>query len=282
VFVVDPLKRVKGIGDVQIFGSEYGMRIWLRPDRMASLHLTASDVAKAIQEQNIQAPTGQVGQPPASANQSFQYSLRARGRLVEPDEFADIILGSRPDGSFIRVRDVGRVELGGKDYSYSTQFQGRPAVLMAVSLAPGANAMETAALVKRELVAMQRSFPAGLTYKIMYDTSDFVTASIDEVVRTFIEALILVLIVVFLFLQSWRATLIPMLAVPVSLVATFAAYQALGFSINTLSLFGMVLAIGIVVDDAIVVVEAVEQNMHEHHLTPKDATRKAMNEVQGR
>jgi multidrug efflux pump len=281
VFVVDPLKRIKGIGDVQIFGSEYGMRIWLRPDRMASLHLTAADVANAIKEQNIQAPTGQVGQPPADANQSFQYSLRARGRLVEPDEFGNIILGSRPDGSFIRVKDVGRVELGGKDYSYSTRFQGRPAVMMAVSLAPGANAMETAALVKQELVAMQRSFPAGLTYKIMYDTSDFVTASIDEVVRTFIEALILVLIVVFLFLQNWRATLIPMLAVPVSLVATFAAYQALGFSINTLSLFGMVLAIGIVVDDAIVVVEAVEQNMHAHKLTPLEATRKAMDEVQG-
>jgi hydrophobe/amphiphile efflux-1 (HAE1) family protein len=281
VFVVDPLKRVKGIGDVQVFGSEYGMRIWLRPDRMASLRLTASDVARAIQEQNIQAPTGQVGQPPANADQSFQYSLRARGRLVDPDEFGNIILGSRPDGSFIRIRDVGRVELGGKDYSYSTQFQGRPAVLMAVSLAPGANAMETAALVKRELASMQRSFPTGLTYKIMYDTSDFVTASIDEVVRTFIEALILVLVVVFLFLQSWRATLIPMLAVPVSLVATFAAYRALGFSINTLSLFGMVLAIGIVVDDAIVVVEAVEQNMEKHHLTPLEATRKAMNEVQG-
>ena len=229
----------------------------------------------------MQAPAGQVGQPPAGKDQSFQYSLRVRGRLVDPEEFANIIVGSRPDGSFIRVRDVGRVELGGKDYNYRTQFRGRPAVLMAISLAPGANAMQTAALVKRELASMRSTFPSGLDFKVMYDTSDFVSASIEEVIHTFIEALLLVLVVVFLFLQSWRATLIPMLAVPVSLIATFAAYQALGFSINTLSLFGMVLAIGIVVDDAIVVVEAVEQNMHAHKLSPLEATRKAMGEVQG-
>ncbi|MBB6095174.1 multidrug efflux pump [Povalibacter uvarum] len=281
VYVVDPIKRVTGIGDVQVFGSEYGMRVWLRPDRMASLRLTASDVARAIQEQNVQAPAGQVGQPPADKDQSFQYSLRVRGRLVDPGEFADIIVGSRPDGSFIRVRDVGRVELGGKDYNFRTRFRGQAAVMMAVSLAPGANAMQTAELVRNELDALKRSFPAGMDYKIMYDTSEFVSASIEEVIHTFVEALILVLIVVYLFLQSWRATLIPMLAVPVSLIATFAAYQALGFSINTLSLFGMVLAIGIVVDDAIVVVEAVEQNMHAHKLTPLEATRKAMSEVQG-
>ncbi len=281
VYIVDPLKRVKGIGDVQVYGSEYGMRIWLRPDRLASLRLTASDVARAIQEQNVQAPAGQVGQPPAGANQSFQYSLRVRGRLVEPEEFADIIVGSRPDGSFIRVRDVGRVELGGKDYNYRTRFRGQAAAMMAISLAPGANAMETSALVEAQLESLKRAFPAGLDYKVMYDSSDFVNASIEEVVHTFFEALVLVLVVVYLFLQSWRATLIPMLAVPVSLIATFAAYQALGFSINTLSLFGMVLAIGIVVDDAIVVVEAVEQNMHAHKLTPKEATRKAMSEVQG-
>ncbi|HMN44001.1 MAG TPA: multidrug efflux RND transporter permease subunit [Povalibacter sp.] len=281
VYIVDPLKRVKGIGDVQVFGSEYGMRIWLRPDRLASLRLTASDVARAIQEQNVQAPAGQVGQPPADANQSFQYSLRVRGRLVDPEEFADIIVGSRPDGSFIRVRDVGRVELGGRDYNYRTRYEGMPAAMMAISLAPGANAMETAKLIKEQLATLKLAFPAGLDYRIMYDSSDFVTASINEVVHTFIEALILVLIVVYLFLQSWRATLIPMLAVPVSLVATFAAYQLLGFSINTLSLFGLVLAIGIVVDDAIVVVEAVEQNMHAHKLSPRDATRKAMDEVQG-
>ena len=174
VYLVDPLKRVTGIGDVQVFGSEYGMRIWLRPDRLASLRLTASDVAQAIKEQNVQAPAGQVGQPPAATDQSFQYSLRVRGRLVDPEEFADIIVGSLPDGSFIRVRDVGRVELGGRDYNYRTQFQGQSAVLMAVSLAPGANAMQTAALVKSELETLKRSFPAGLDYKIMYDTSEFV------------------------------------------------------------------------------------------------------------
>jgi multidrug efflux pump len=281
VYIVDPIKRVTGIGNVLVFGSEYGMRIWLRPDRMASLRLTAADIVNAIREQNIQAPAGQVGQPPAGSDQSFQYSLRVRGRLVQPEEFADIIVGSRPDGSFIRLRDVGRVELGGKDYNYNTLFRGQAAVLMAFSLAPGANAMETAALVRAELESLKSAFPAGLDYKVMYDTSDFVSASIEEVVHTFFEALVLVLVVVFLFLQSWRATLIPMLAVPVSLVATFAAYVALDFSINTLSLFGMVLAIGIVVDDAIVVVEAVEQNMHAHRLSPLEATRKAMDEVQG-
>lgn len=280
VYVVDPIKRVKGIGDVQVFGSEYGMRIWLRPDRLASLHLTATDVARAIQEQNIQAPAGQVGQPPANAGQSFQYSLRVRGRLVNPDEFANIIIGSKPDGSFIRVRDVARVELGGKDYNFLARYQGQGAVLMAVSLAPGANAMETARLVREQLATLKHAFPSGLDYRIMYDASDFVSASIEEVKHTFRDALILVLIVVFVFLQSWRATLITMLAVPVSLIATFAAYQALGFSINTLSLFGLVLAIGIVVDDAIVVVEAVEQNMHAHKLTPLEATRKALDEVQ--
>ncbi len=281
VYLLDPIKRIKGIGDVQVFGSEYGMRIWLRPDRMASLRLTAADVARAIQEQNVQAPAGQVGQPPANQGQSFQYSLRVRGRLVEPAEFENIIVGSKPDGSFIRIKDVGRVELGAKDYNFTTEFEGHAGVLMAVSLAPGANAMETAALIKQELQALKGAFPSGLDYKVIYDTSEFVNASIEEVVHTFRDALILVLIVVFLFLQSWRATLIPMLAVPVSLIATFAAYQLMGFSINTLSLFGLVLAIGIVVDDAIVVVEAVEQNMHEHKLSPLEATRKAMEEVQG-
>src|SRR5262245_47721957 len=197
VYIVDPLKRVTGIGNVQVFGAEYGMRIWLRPDRMASLHLTAGDIVNAIKEQNIQAPAGQVGQPPAGGDQSFQYSLRVRGRLIEPAEFSNIIVGSRPDGSFIRVRDVGRVELGGKDYNYSTRFRGGAGVLMAVSLAPGANAMETAELVRSELQSLKSVFPAGLDYKIMYDTSDFVSASIEEVVHTFFEALVLVLVVVF-------------------------------------------------------------------------------------
>jgi multidrug efflux pump len=281
VYVVDRLKRVKGIGDVRVFGSEFGMRIWLRPDRMASLKLTAADIANVIREQNVQAPAGEIGQPQSAPGHSFQYSVRVKGRLVTVEEFGDIIVGSKPDGSFIRLRDVGRIELGARDYNYYTELEGHPAVIMALSLVPGANALETANLVHAELDRIRAAFPVGLQLKVMYDTSEFVKASIEEVVRTFAEALTLVLIVVFLFLQSWRATLIPMLAVPVSLVATFAAFEFLGFSINTLSLFGMVLAIGIVVDDAIVVVEAVEHNMQTRGMSPKEATRLAMDNVQG-
>ena len=280
VYIVDQLKRAKGVGDVRVFGSEFGMRIWLRPDRMASLRITAADVARAIREQNVQAPAGQIGQPPSASGQSFQYSLRVRGRLVDASEFASIIVGSKPDGSFVRLRDIARVELGARDYNFTGQLDGHPSAVMAIFLVPGANALETAELVKAQIAQIEAGFPKGLALQILYDTSEFVKASIEEVVRTFVEALILVLIVVFLFLQSWRATLIPMLAVPVSLVATFAAFEFLGFSINTLSLFGMVLAIGIVVDDAIVVVEAVEHNM-THGLAPREATRKSMDEVQG-
>jgi multidrug efflux pump len=280
VYIVDQLKRAKGVGDVRVFGSEFGMRIWLRPDRMASLRITAADVASAIREQNVQAPAGQIGQPPSAPGQGFQYSLRVRGRLIEAGEFANIIVGSKPDGSFIRLRDIGRVELGARDYNFTGQLDGHPSTVMAIFLVPGANALETAALVRQQLERIEAGFPKGLALQILYDSSEFVKASVEEVVHTFVEALILVLIVVFLFLQSWRATLIPMLAVPVSLIATFAAFEFLGFSINTLSLFGMVLAIGIVVDDAIVVVEAVEHNM-QTGLSPREATRKAMDEVQG-
>jgi len=280
VYVVDELKRVKGVGDVRVFGSDFGMRVWLKPDRMASLGITAADVAQSIREQNLQVPAGQVGQPPATRGQSFQYSLRVQGRLIEVDEFADVIVGSKPDGSFIRIRDIGRVELGARSYSNVSQLDGKPAAAISIALVPGANALETAHLVKAELARLATAFPKGLDYRIVYDSSAFVEASVEEVVKTFFEALLLVLIVVFLFLQNWRTTLIPMLAVPVSLVATFAAFQLLGFSINTLSLFGMVLAIGIVVDDAIVVVEAVEHNMRKG-LAVRDATIKAMDEVQG-
>ena len=280
VYVVDELKRVKGVGDVRVFGSEFGMRIWLRPDRMASLGITAADVAQAIREQNLQVPAGQVGQPPATRGQSFQYSLRVKGRLGETQEFADVIVGSKPDGSFIRIADIGRVELGAKSYSNVSTFDGKPAAALSIALVPGANALETAGLARRELERLAASFPQGMEYSIVYDSSAFVEASVDEVVKTFLEALVLVLLVVFLFLQNWRTTLIPMLAVPVSLVATFVAFQLLGFTINTLSLFGMVLAIGIVVDDAIVVVEAVEHKMAQG-LAVRAATIEAMDEVQG-
>ncbi|MEN9728413.1 MAG: hypothetical protein RL434_2779 [Pseudomonadota bacterium] len=280
VYLVDELKRVTGVGDVKIYGSDFGMRIWLKPDRMARLGITASDVASAIREQNLQVPAGQVGQPPAMRGQSFQYSLRVKGRLVEVEEFEQVIVGARPDGSFIRLRDIARVELGARSYGNVADLNGKPASVISVALSPGANALQTANLLKERLGTLERSFPEDLAYRIIYDGSDFVKASIEEVVHTFFEALALVLVVVFLFLQNWRTTLIPMLAVPVSLVATFAAFQYLGFTINTLSLFGMVLAIGIVVDDAIVVVEAVEHNMGTG-LGVRDSTIKAMEEVQG-
>jgi multidrug efflux pump len=280
VNVVDELKRVKGVGDVSVFGSEFGMRIWLKPDRMASLGITAADVSQAIREQNLQVPAGQVGQPPATRGQSFQYSLRVKGRLVDVAEFEKVIVGSKPDGSFLRLKDIGRVELGAKSYSNVSTLDGKPAAAISIALVPGANALETAHLVKAELARLAESFPKGMDYKIVYDSSEFVEASVEEVLKTFMEALVLVLIVVFLFLQKWRTTLIPMLAVPVSLIATFAAFQLLGFTINTLSLFGMVLAIGIVVDDAIVVVEAVEHKMSQG-LAVREATIKAMEEVQG-
>ncbi len=280
VYIVDELKRVKGVGDVKVFGSEFGMRIWLRPDKMAALGITASDVSQAIREQNVQVPAGQVGQPPATRGQSFQYSLRVKGRLIKAEEFGDIIIGSKPDGSFIRIKDIGRVELGAKSYSNVSTIDGQPAALVSVSLVPGANALETAGLLKAQIARLAGQFPKGMDYKIVYDTSAFVEASVEEVIHTLFEALLLVLVVGFLFLQNWRTTVIPMLAVPVSLVATFAAFQLLGFTINTLSLFGMVLAIGIVVDDAIVVVEAVEHKMGTG-LGVRDATIEAMNEVQG-
>jgi multidrug efflux pump subunit AcrB len=209
VYIVDELKRVRGVGDVKVFGSDFGMRIWLRPDRMASLGITASDVAGAIREQNVQVPAGQVGQPPATRGQSYQYSLRVKGRLVKADEFADIIVGSKPDGSFIRIRDIGRVELGARSYSNVSTINGKPAALVSVSLVPGANALETAGLLKAQITRLAGEFPKGLDYKIVYDTSEFVEASVEEVIHTFIEALILVLIVVFLFLQNWRTTVIP-------------------------------------------------------------------------
>ena len=280
VYIVDELKRVKGVGDVRVFGSDFGMRIWLKPDRMARLGITAADVAQAIKEQNLQVPAGQVGQPPATRGQSFQYSLRVKGRLVETSQFEDIIVGSRPDGSFVRIKDIARVELGARTYGNVSDVDGKPGAVVSISLVPGANALQTAELVKEELHRLKGGFPKDLDYKIVYDSSDFVKASVEEVVHTFVEALVLVLIVVFLFLQNWRTTLIPMLAVPVSLIATFAAFNLLGFTINTLSLFGMVLAIGIVVDDAIVVVEAVEHKMSTG-LEVREATIKAMEEVQG-
>jgi hydrophobe/amphiphile efflux-1 (HAE1) family protein len=279
--VIESLKRVKGVGSVQVFGAEFGMRLWLKPDRMSVLGVSPTDVYQAVKEQNLQAPAGQIGAQPAPKNQQFQYGVEVRGQLEQVSEFENIIVRALPDGSFVRVKDVARVELGAKEYFFTARYNGKPAAAFSVSLTPDASAIETADLLNKELANLAQSFPSDLAYDVVIDNTIFVRASLEEVVHTFFEALLLVLIVVFLFLQSWRATLIPMLAVPVSLVATFAAFTLLGFTINTLTLFGMVLAIGIVVDDAIVVVEAVEHHMHANGLSPRDATIKAMEEVSG-
>jgi hydrophobe/amphiphile efflux-1 (HAE1) family protein len=279
--VIESLKRVKGVGNVQVFGAEFGMRLWLKPDRMSRLGISPTDVYRAVQEQNLQAPAGQIGQMPAPKTQQFQYGVQVRGQLEQVEEFGNIIVRALPDGSFVRVRDVARVELGAKEYFFTARYNGKPAAAFSISLTPDASAIETATLLRKELDTLAASFPADLKHDVVIDNTVFVKASLEEVVHTFFEALLLVLIVVFLFLQNWRATVIPMLAVPVSLVATFAAFTLLGFTINTLTLFGMVLAIGIVVDDAIVVVEAVEHHMHASRLNAREATIKAMEEVSG-
>ncbi|HVF65871.1 MAG TPA: efflux RND transporter permease subunit [Casimicrobiaceae bacterium] len=280
--VLDELKRLPGTTNVQIFGAkDYAMRIWLRPDRLGAFKLTPGDVALAINEQNAQFAAGKVGQPPASKGQDLVYTVTAKGRLSEPHEFEDIILRASPDGSTVRLRDVARVELGSRDYEFIGRYNGREATLVGIFLASGANALEVAQTVRDRMAELKRRFPEGLEYAVPYDTTRFVEVSIREVVITLIEAMILVFLVVYLFLQSWRAAIIPFAAVPVSLIGTFAGIQMLGYSINTLTLFGMVLSIGIVVDDAIVVLENVERIMREENLSPRDAALKAMREVTG-
>jgi HAE1 family hydrophobic/amphiphilic exporter-1/multidrug efflux pump len=278
--VVDELRRVPGVGDAQIFGSkDYSIRIWLRPDRLAQLGLTPSDVAAAVREQNAQFAAGRVGEEPMQGGADFTFSVTTLGRLAEPEQFENIIVRTTDAGGVVRLRDVARVELGSREYNFSAARNGRPTVPIGIFLKPGANALEVGNAVRARMLEMQDSFPAGLDWSIPYDTTVYVKVSIVEVVKTLAEAMLLVFAVVFLFLQNWRATLIPMLAVPVSLIGTFAAMLLLGFSINTLTLFGMVLAIGIVVDDAIVVLENVERIMVGENLSPRDATVKAMGQV---
>ncbi|WP_319778154.1 multidrug efflux RND transporter permease subunit [Maridesulfovibrio sp.] len=278
----DAVSRIPGVGSVSLFGDQdYGMRIWLDPDKMARLAITADDIISAVQEQNLQAPAGQVGQPPASSGQQFQLTVRVKGRLSEPEEFGNIIIKANPDGSTVHIKDVARVEMGSKSYSaFGRQGEIDSAMLLVYQL-PGANALDIVENVRSTMKELSKDFPSGMKYDIPYDTTLFVTASIDEVMETLYEAMALVFIVVFIFLQNLRATIVPMIAVPVSLVGTFAFFQVLGFSINTLTLFGMVLAIGIVVDDAIVVVEAVQSKIDEEGLDAKTATKEAMKEVSG-
>jgi multidrug efflux pump len=283
VYVLDALKRVPGANQSSIFGTpDYAMRIWLKPDRMAQLGITAGEVQKAVTNQNQQFAVGSIGQSPTGTPVEQSFAVTTTGRLTDPAEFDNIIIrAANGDAAIVRLKDIGRAELGQKDYSIRSRFQGKPATVLAVYQQPGANALDVSKQVRATLAEMKKSFPEGLDYSIAMDTTEFTRASISDVIHTFFEALVLVVIVVFVFLQSLRATLIPVLAVPVSIVGTFMGMLALGFSINMLTLFGMVLAIGIVVDDAIVVIENVERNMTVHKLNPKDAAKRAMDEVSG-
>ena len=279
--LVDPIARTPGVGSTMIVGQrDYAMRFWVRPDKLAKLGLTGTDLANVINEQNLVAPAGQVGQPPAKAGTQFQYTVNVKGRLTDPSEFENMIVRTLPDGSILRMKDVSRAELSGKSYTSFGRKDGIPATVLIIYQLPGANAIQTVDNVRKLLDDSSKTFPPGLKYRISLDTTEFVKVAIHEVFHALRDAIILVLIVVFIFLGNIRATFIPMLAVPVSLVGTFAAFAVLGFSINTLTMLAVVLAVGIVVDDAIVVVEAVEHHI-EHGLSPLEATEKAMDEVSG-
>ncbi|MEG0870065.1 MAG: efflux RND transporter permease subunit, partial [Hafnia sp.] len=278
----DDLKRIPGVGDVQIFGArDYAMRVWLNTDKMSQLGVTTSEVARAIRSQNNQYAAGKIGQEPSAGNQQLVYTVTAKGRLLNEQDFENIIVRTESGKGILRLRDVARIELGAKDYDSSIKLNGQPAVGMGIFLQSGANALDVADAVNAKMTQLKAQFPADVDYEIPFDTTKFVSASIESVGHTLIEAVILVVAVVFLFLQNWRATLIPIIAVPVSLIGTFAGLLLMGFSINTLTLFAMVLAIGIVVDDAIVVLENVERLMREKGLAAKEAAIEAMREVSG-
>jgi hydrophobic/amphiphilic exporter-1 (mainly G- bacteria), HAE1 family len=279
--LLSPLTRTYGIASVTIFGAgQYAMRFWVNPDQLAKLQITVPEIISAIKAQNNVNPSGQIGGEPVPIGQEFTFAVIAQGRLVTEDEFSQIVVRANPDGSIVRLKDVARVELGTQVYNLQGRLDGKPSAVVAIYQLPGSNAIKAAQAAKDLVAEAKKSFPPGLDYTIALDTTLPVTEGINEIVHTLLEAIVLVLVVVYIFLQGWRATLIPLLAVPVSLIGTFALFPLLGFSINTLSLFGLVLAIGLVVDDAIVVVEAVEHHI-EHGLSPKDAAFKAMEEVSG-
>ncbi len=280
IYLLDKIKRVSGVGDVQVFGADYSMRVWLNPDRLAELGLAVKNVTEAIEEQNVQAPAGTIGSMPLPASQEKQYTGKVNGRLVTPEEFGNIIIHSDGKGNFVRLKDVARIETGQKTNNIISKANDDAAVGFGVQLTSDANAMQTVKEVRAILDEAEKDFPPDLKISTVVDSTDYIRASIEEVVHTFVEALLLVVLVIFVFLQNFRATIIPLLAVPVSLIGTFGAFIVLDFSINTLTLFAMVLAIGLVVDDAIVVIENVEHHM-ESGLTPVDATERAMDEVQG-
>ncbi len=279
--VMDEIRRLKGVGKAQLYGSERAMRIWIDPRKLIGFNLTPNDVAEAIAAQNAQVAPGSIGDLPTRGTQEITANVVVKGQLSTPEEFNAIVLRANPDGSTVTVGDVARVEIGAQEYQYGTRLNGKPATAFSVQLSPGANAMETATLVRAKMQDLARYFPEGVRYDIPYDTSPFVKVSIEQVINTLFEAMLLVFAVMFLFLQNLRYTLIPTLVVPVALMGTFAVMLAMGFSVNVLTLFGMVLAIGILVDDAIVVVENVERIMAEEGLPPKEATRKAMGQISG-
>jgi hydrophobic/amphiphilic exporter-1 (mainly G- bacteria), HAE1 family len=282
VYVKDAVKRVAGVGDVQIFGErKYAMRLWLDPAKLAQRGLTATTLLAALQEQNVQVAAGAVGTPPASEQQTFQVSVRAIGRLTDVDQFNNIVLKTGTDGTLVRLRDVGRAELGAEDYSSVLRFDGHEAVGIGVTQLPGANALEVDKLAKAALLQLSKNFPPGLKYAVAFDTTEVIGESIQDVLQTLLEAIVLVVIVIYVFLQDWRSTLIPAITIPVSLVGTFVFVKALGFSINTLTLFGITLATGLVVDDAIVVIENVERHITEGITEPHNAASVAMKEVAG-
>jgi hydrophobe/amphiphile efflux-1 (HAE1) family protein len=281
--LLDPVSRVEGVGDVQALGSGYAMRIWLDPARLQKYALMPADVKSAIQAQNTEVTAGQIGGLPARGGQQINATITARSKLQTPEQFGAIVLKTGTDGAVVHLSDVARIELGGESYDVSVQYNGKPSAAIGIKLAAGANALQTADRVKTKLDELSRFFPAEMQMKtvVAYDTTPFVRISIEEVVKTLIEAIVLVVLIMYLFLQNLRATLIPAIAVPVVLLGTFGVLAAFGYSINTLTMFGMVLAIGLLVDDAIVVVENVERIMSEEGLSPREATRKSMGEITG-
>ena len=277
----DQLTRLPGIGNVQVFGAgQYAMRLWVKPDQLAKLGITVPDIITAVQKQNNVNPAGQVGGEPIPSGQKFTYTVRAQGRLQTPEEFGDIVVRANPDGSFLRVKDIARIDLGAQTYNLRGRLNGQPAAILALYQLPGTNAVKAAQAVRKLMTEAKQRFPTDMDYAVSLDQTLSVTEGLRDIIKTLFEALVLVIIVVFVFLQNWRATLIPLCAVPVSLIGTFVLFPLFGFSINTLSLFGLVLAIGLVVDDAIVVVEAVERHIEEG-MAPREATLQAMREVTG-
>jgi hydrophobe/amphiphile efflux-1 (HAE1) family protein len=277
--VRDRLSRIDGVGDVQLFGSrDYSMRVWIDPNRAAALNLTAGEIVAALRSQNVQVAAGSLGQPPYANGSAFQFNVETQGRLTDPAQFANVVIRSDGDGRQVKVSDVARVELGAADYGSNTYLSGKPTVILAVFQRPGSNALAAANAVSKEMESMQQKFPKGLAYHVIYNPTEFIAQSVDAVMHTLFEAVVLVVLVIIVFLQKWRAAIIPVVAIPVSLIGTFAVLAAFGYSLNNLSLFGLVLAIGIVVDDAIVVVENVERNL-EHGLSPLEAARTSMDEV---